>query len=1214
MRADLGPIAASIDTGDDDARRRIADDLGMTLFVDAGAGSGKTTALVNRVLSLVLSGTAELSEVAAITFTVRAAAELRDRLRRELERCRKDPADALAAARAGTALDQLDGAAISTLHGFAERILSEHALDAGLPARLEILDEIAAEVAFERCWRRTLDSLLGDPTLARPMLALLAAGMTLEQLRELAFAIEGDLDLAAKLGVYDDPAPPELAEQVAGPLDRLRECCRATASCSDPGDRMVAHLERIRGELDTLSNLGDEPSLVELIDAEQRPRLALLLSPNRIGKAQNWNGRLDGLRADLATARAELCSARARLLAWAARQVHGALVHAALGWAAERRAAGQCTFSDLLVLSTRVLADPIVGGPVQARCHERYKVLLLDEFQDTDPLQAELALRIAASPSPSVALGQTGAVGGRGSRGAPPVVGDPLALPAPTSGRLFFVGDPKQSIYRFRRADIGAYLAMRRACVERFGAAVELTRNFRSVAPVVQFCNEVFADLFAAGGGGLQPSFTRLQAVRHPGEVGPPVALLDRVVAPGPVSAEALRALEAVDVAEAVATVVDEGWSVEDRRSGTWRRARLGDIAILVPTRTSLASLAAALEDRGVPARYEAGAGVYRSTAVRELMAILRAVATPHDELAIVTALRTSVLGCGDDDLYRYRVEERGSFALPNDRPESSQPASDPVRSGLAYLASLRRDQRSSPAVELLERIVAERRLMELAMLERRPRDSWRRLRFVVDQARAFEESTHGSLRDYLDFVRHQAAEEARSAEVVLPEPDDDAVRILTIHAAKGLEFPVVILSGTTSRLLRSQQPVQCWWPAGGRPELRLGSGIETEGVAELVQEDRSRALEEQVRLCYVACTRARDHLVVSCHRVGRSATEPPGAPGGNELEPTVRDAPGAVSAQTYAELLIAGVYRAGIDVPAMPPRPSTPARLAGSLGGAPDRSTPDLAAFRAERAAVLERGGAGGTVAATALSLQGLERRTPGSQPTRRRPSDPRPVKTAERSGGSTPERPRLDGSRRIDASAFGRAVHRVLQLTELSTGPEVSDERLDTTIEACCAAEGINGSTGAVRRAVDAALATPLLRRAATLPHWRECYFCVPVGEHLLEGYVDLVVRGDRGLVVVDYKTTSSEDPAEIDQLIRAYGAQGAAYALGLETSTGEDVESVAFLFLTPGGALERPLPDLELAVEKVRTDLDPSRYAADGRPRERRSGEAGEPGLVE
>ena len=275
---------------------------------------------------------------------------------------------------------------------------------------------------------------------------------------------------------------------------------------------------------------------------------------------------------------------------------------------------------------------------------------------------------------------------------------------------------------------------------------------------------------------------------------------------------------------------------------------------------------------------------------------VLRAVNDPTNGMHLVAALRTPLLGCGDDDLFRFKIERGGHWTIIGDQPDTV-PADDPVGTGIAYLRSLYEDRVWCSPSELLDRIARDRRALELGFGEGRPRDVWRRLRFVIDQARAWSDATAGSLREYVHWVEMQSAEGSRVAEAILPETDDDAVRIMTIHAAKGLEFPITIVSGMSTKPGGRYAPADVAFPPSGRVAYRFGRHVETEEWSEWKPVDEQMGFDERIRLLYVACTRACDHLVVSLHRAER------------------KKEPGA-NARTNAELLIDGMRELLDDIP----------------------------------------------------------------------------------------------------------------------------------------------------------------------------------------------------------------------------------------------------------------------------------------------------------
>ena len=281
----------------------------------------------------------------------------------------------------------------------------------------------------------------------------------------------------------------------------------------------------------------------------------------------------------------------------------------------------------------------------------------------------------------------------------------------------------------------------------------------------------------------------RCVAERHEVGQGPAVLLLGADEHTDKPDASRLREREAADVAAAIRQAMHEEWTVRDEVVGSWRPVRLADIAILLPARTSLDFLEDALDAAGIAYKAESSSLVYQAPEIRDLMATARAIADPTDHLATLTALRSPLFGCGDDDLWAWK-HAGGSFNLLA-RAGDAAPAGV-ARDGLDYLRGLHYRARWMTPSELLATIVADRRMMEVAATTPRARDQWRRLRFVLDQARAWSDTEHGGLRGYLAWAGRQAQDGSRVAEAVLPETDLDAVRIMTIHAAKGLEFPVV--------------------------------------------------------------------------------------------------------------------------------------------------------------------------------------------------------------------------------------------------------------------------------------------------------------------------------------------------------------------------------------------------------------------------------------
>ena len=1127
--------------GDQAARDRITSDLTSTLFVEAGAGSGKTRALVDRVAALIGSGVA-MENIAAITFTEKAAAELRDRIRDRLRDA--ETRASLGEERAQTATLQLDGAAVGTLHSFAQRILSEHPVEAGLPPSVEVLDDIGSQIEFDIRWRDFLDRLLDEREQMGPtLLRLEMLGVRLDQIRALAVRLNQNWDRLEGLAQESAPLPPvdvDDIEEARQAVAAIKETCTVGRA-----DALFARIEAVEGELARLEGTSDDVARIEIL------RSAIEAGRGKgAGRQDSWGGGKEG-KANKAAATAALKSLAAprhrrpdepqsvclQLLDRAGQAALEVLVARlaafTLDAAEERRAGGRLEFHDLLVRARMLLRHDTHGPAVRTALRERYQRLLIDEFQDTDPIQVELAALLSCAD--------------------PDVGGTPWAEIDPDPGRLFFVGDPKQSIYRFRGADIATFLEAREWTERQPRGRIEnLGTNFRSARPIIDWVNYVFGQLIQWSSGS-QPEYAPLDAVRAPVPQGPPVTVLGAqpVEIPGRTFAQELRRREARSVADAVAAVLRDRWEVDGGRptAPDPRPARLGDIAILIPSRTSLADLEDALEAASIPYRAEASSLVYNTREVRDVLAALQAVADPTDELALVAALRSSLYGCGDDDLAHWRLACGGQFSVIGAQPDSC-PADHPVAQAIAHLAELHRAKRWTSPPALIDRLVRERGAFETAVAGGRPRDVWRRLRFVIDQARAWADAGGTNLRGYLEWARLQGADNARVTESVLPETDDDSVRIMTVHAAKGLEFPIVVLSGMTTKLDQRGRGPTVAFDSSGAPVVKLRGGVESENYEAWRPIDEQMDAHERLRLLYVACTRARDHLIVSLNR------RDPGENGSKENSAAwaLADAGAAEAGASDGSALFGGAGPEWADAGVAPQTSTERAPL-------PGRDEWEL-----ERELTLRAASAPTAVSATALAA------------AESRPPDADPGLDKDRGDAEPPP-----WSKGRYGTAIGRAVHGVLQDVDLSTG-----QGLQALAERQAAAEGVSSRSRAVAGLARAALGTGVAREAAASEHWRELFVAAPFGERLVEGYVDLVYRGSGGLVVVDWKTDTVSGDDDVDARLARYRPQGAAYAAALEAVTGEPVARMVFVFVNRGGAVEAELPDLRAAVEEMRATV--------------------------
>ncbi len=1093
-----GADSPAADPPDQAARQRIRNDLDATLFVEAGAGAGKTSSLVDRIVNLVAGGQ-PITGVAAITFTEKAAAELRTRVRDRLEAAGSGPASA--------ALDQLDHAPIGTLHAFARRVLFEYPIESGLPPAFSVLDELESGLQFEEQWDDLLDRLLDDPA---PGGGLLDGGRALVELcefdgfgirtgvRRMADDFRANWDLVEERVSLEDPGP--LTLDLTGLISRAEQIASVPVPDDDSQAALVGEIGRLALAARGATHARARLDVLQL--ASQRYG-KWAVGDVRTGSKAKWRqhggaAALDDLRASEQGLARHVVEIHERVRHHR-RLVLGAILgRFVIDAAVDRAEAGRLEFHDLLVLARRLLAT---RADVRARLHDRFPRVLLDEFQDTDPIQLEIAVRLTSAPDAAEQDGRWREL-------------------APLPGRLFIVGDPKQSIYRFRRADIAQYLS----AADQVGAdRVRLSANFRSSRAVIGFANDVFGRLIEFTED-TQPAFQPLDACRAERllDHGTVTVLGDECHddlgrgkggGVGEVgAADELRRREARDVVGAIGAALAEGWPVGD--GDGLRPCRPGDVCVLLPTRISLPALESELRAAQVPYRAENASVVYATTEIRDLLMVLRAADDPTDQLALIAALRSPLYGCSDVELYDWR-RAGGVWGLWAEPPAGL--GAHPVAVALAHLRSVAERIGWVLPADLLAAVVDERRLLDLALDGPDGRDVWRRVRYVVDQARAWADAGGHGVRRYLAWAKLQAAERSVS-DTILPEHDHDAVRIMTIHAAKGLEFPITIVAGLTTQPRRSQTAGVVWaddsWMLAGKGD---------DGDFSTHQPlDEQMGDAERRRLLYVACTRAVEHLVVSLHR----------------SRPTQKNADYADwGPLTSAELL----WAAGASGPTSgavgrrcEPRPVAAGAMAPM---ALDWSDPDE--WAVERARVLRVASRRTGVAATRLAEE--VRALDAGDASDDAGLDKHPVNV---------DLPAWQRGRY--GTAIGRAVHGVLQFCALDDGHDI-----DTLARAQCAAEGVIGLDGRVASLARSALGAPIVRSVADgLPHWRELFVAAPIGDRVVEGYVDLLVRTAGGLVIVDYKTDQWSGPVQSAERIGRYRIQLAAYGAALEVVLREPV----------------------------------------------------------
>lgn len=1110
---------------DADARSTISDDLDSTLFVEASAGTGKTTSLVQRVTNLVATGRTTLNRIAAITFTEAAAAELRDRIRARLESASVDASlTDVEREHCRQGVFDLDQADICTLHSFAGGILRERPLEAGLPPAFETSDEIVTNIRFNEQWNGWLDLHLEGDTELGPHLALaLTFNMSLAHIKSIAVDFHQNYGDLSGLSFAIDPYPsPSAAATLIDSVPELERLCGCSINGS--GDRLYDHVQE---KLALIRRLADVPA-----GSAASYRLLMQVVPLRQtrGAQKDWNndpesGRnactvLKALLADLHQSASEEIEQVRRAVLLPILESLRAFV---IDYAQQRRTEGRAEFHDLLFWSRELLRNDL---DVRDYFRQKYSHLLIDEAQDTDPIQAEIAMLLAE------------AVAGSGADKERHVEWHRIT---PETGKLFVVGDPKQSIYRFRRADVEQMKLLQHRIENSGGRTVKLVQNFRSQEPVVGWVNHVFEQWMADNGDDdaiTQAGYETMSArwlADTVGDFGPRVWALGNEAVDARI--DAIRQTESQDLGIMLRQIVAEGWETLDSAASevsgheVYRPVGYSDICILIPRRTGLAILERGREDWDIPYRLESASLVFETQEIRDLLNCLRAIDNPADQVAIVAALRSAAFGCSDVDLLQH-LDDGGRFDYLTDRRAAE---TGPVQQALEVLRSFHEGRIWESTQSLIDRFIRQRQLMEASTGHPRMREQWRRYRFLVEQAARFTNAGGGSLGAFLNWINDQIDEHARVTENPVPESDEEAVRVMTVHASKGLEFPVVVLAGINSSAARRASPV-VYDRTHGRVEVGVGSRnwrFSTAGYEELAEHDNQMSDAENVRVMYVATTRARDHLILSMRRPQS---------GGNTVAHSI-----AAYMTDHPDLW------EPIELHAI--GPSAVSRGQPSAHDHIASHTDPVQAFedwKAKRATIIEESSRPSFVAATAL-----HRSQPDDKPE---PTEPEPWRRG-RAGTSV-----------------GRAVHAVLQSIDLATGDGV-----DHRARAQAIAEGVPDRVDEIIRLVRVALDSNVVKRAvASRRLWREVPVAAPVGDGALHGFIDLLFEESDGLVVVDYKTDAVTD-ARLDESTQRYRLQGGAYAHAISQITGRQVKEMIFLYLQSDAAVA--LPELPIAMEEAR-----------------------------
>jgi ATP-dependent helicase/nuclease subunit A len=1069
------------------AEQRAAVEARGLVFVSAGAGTGKTRVLVERFARAVCDEGVDVESILVITYTEKAAGELRSRIRARLvERGRPDLARAL------------DGAWISTIHGFCHRMLRSHPFAAGVDPRFRVLDESQGRVLRSEAFEAALTQFLsGDDPARLRLLAVYGA----DGLRRMLTGVYETLRSAGRELVLELGEGPELETRV----QELREAARCLADDSGSGD---AQRETARQALVLLETDTRAERLCDLGDLRARGERAATYEEAR--------------RATPQAALDELAAADRDLL-----QELLAAFAAAYQEAKDRESA--LDFEDLQLRARDLLRD---DDSIREREQLRFRALMVDEFQDTNRLQCEL-----------------------------------IDLISGDNTERFFVGDEFQSIYGFRHADVQVFRERRAGAG---GGVLPLTMNYRSRPEVLAVVNHLF-------GGDFGDEFQPLAASgEFPDPVfGPPVELLVTDKSSYADTAVHWRRGEARAIARRIRELIDAG------------DATPGEIVLLFAAGTDAEWYEEELRTLGIATYRGTGRGYFGQQQVVDLLAYLRLLRNRYDDEALVSVLASPFVGSSNDALalLRRAAPKRPLFvALERDLPETL-----PERDAQLLRAFRQRYDRLTAASSrlslerLCERVLAEHDYDLAVLAQWDGRRRYANLRKLARLARSYEELRGPDVEGFVRFVRDQEAVGARELEAVAEEEGGDAVRLLTIHAAKGLEFKVVVVADAgRDRAPPASDEILAL--SDGRFGFRVADPVTSErrGVYGYEQVKEARKAEERaerLRLYYVAMTRAIDRLIVS-GSIDPTRTADETTPIGwvlgrldarAEIEGAGRE---AVELERQGARVILRVDRYAEEPAPAVAEPVTEdgqlALFAENGAAALPSLVPALPALPEIPAPPLHR------VRRLSFSALALFERCSYRY-------------YAERIVGMRPtdERAAAPGTTGLAATEIGDAVHRLLELVNLQEPlppddlialvrgwyPRVSEEELDRIsafVRSYCESE--------------------LARRVASLTGARpERPFAFEHDGVLLHGRLDVLQQDGERALVVDYKTNTLDEGTPEEIVEHDYRLQRLVYALACFRAGAQEVE-VVYHFLERADAIvsttfaREQLPELEAELSQA------------------------------
>ncbi|MFA9560630.1 UvrD-helicase domain-containing protein [Evansella sp. AB-rgal1] len=820
---------------DQDARDQIKDYLNQNFLVEAGAGSGKTTSLVERMVQLIHTGTCKINEIVAITFTRKAADELKTRFQNQLEKTWKSETNKTVKMRLEEAIQNMEQCFLGTVHSFCSRLLRERPIEAKLDITFQELEEEDDKKVAEEAWYSYVSMLQEE------------YGEMLQVIRDIGLKEATLLDRFHFLKNYPDvewvwtPSEmPDIERSYDAFLALLKEAnrCIPVKIENGPDNLQKAIKDALRMDAYLKRN---NTMMIEVFDLFDK-KSAFNITQNRWTSkedAKEYKERIQLFFED---------RIQHLLLEWR-EYCHPIIIEFLQGalhiYEQIKKQRSLLNFQDLLINTSNLLK---YNPEVRTYFQQKYRCLLVDEFQDTDPIQAEMMFFLTGEDVSEVDWGKC----------------------KPRAGSLFVVGDPKQAIYRFRRADIDIYNKVKELIVEHGGSVLQLTMNFRTVDTVTTNLNSIFIDHLPETETKYQAAYRPLHSFKDDSVTT--FSGISKLTIPKEYTKNQGVILEkdAENILHAIQTLLHQGHEPKE-------------FMIITRYNDGIDVYAHTLEEAGIPISVSGEMEIGSTQEFKELPIILQVFVDPTDTVTTVAALRSMWFGISDEQLFQWK-QAGGTFSIYSPTPEKLELEAHPVSLAFMKLRMYAKWALSYPPVVAMEKIIEDIGFYPLLLIKQYGKREYTQFLQIIEALRNEEDEGRTLYEDAVSYLTNMMETKSK---VVNLEEDANAVRILNVHKAKGLEAPIVFLANPgkkpdisdkiSSHIKREENGSKGFFKFDKKVGYASKTIAQPKNWEEYRAEEERYLTNEDIRILYVAATRAEEALIISCcsGKDGKNPWEP---------------------------------------------------------------------------------------------------------------------------------------------------------------------------------------------------------------------------------------------------------------------------------------------------------------------------------------------------